>query len=164
MAIALPEIPGQKFLSFLVDCANTARAIRDGSGDLRFVEINALQNNHGYLRASLVEMQQQAQINATLTLDYLRSRAPDGPVNLAGWGTAAANLDTAMTAWGGAVLATARSLSATQLIGIQSRQLRGQTVQTIEASDAIPAAAGGDVLRASSQLAAVITVLEALGA
>jgi hypothetical protein len=162
MAIALPEFNGQQFLRALVEMHEKATAIRDQTGDLTYRLINDIQRADVQMRVGIAGLTVDAQAVPAKVLSYLTDRGLDattlGQVN-----TKVTALNTALAAWRTLLGQTVFALSGSDLIEIRETNVQGETLREVSQKNAIPGTAAAS-LRSSSQLAAVITALEALGA
>lgn len=160
MPIAIPEIAGQRFLLAIADFAKKARLVRDQSGDLTYALINDMQTAMAEIEASLPDLQAAAQAQPLITRNYIADRG--GPATLTAVQQGVTALQTAITPWQTRVRDTAQALTGTDLIEVKANNYRGVTLRRIAAKDAIPGSSA-TLLRASPELAEVITALEALG-
>jgi hypothetical protein len=162
MAIALPEFNGQQFLRALVDMHEKAVVIRDQTGDLTYRLINDIQRADVQMRVAMNGLTNDAQAVPAKTLGYLTERGLNA-TTLAQANAKVQALETALGAWRQAIGTLMNSLSAQDLYVITSLDVQGETLREVQLRSAIPAASAAP-LRASTQLAAVITALEDLGA
>jgi len=162
MAIALPEFNGQRFLRAVVEMHEKAVAIRDQSGDLTYRLINDIQRADVEMRVGIAGLTTDAQAVPAKTLAYLTDRGVVA-TTLGEINTKVQALNTALTAWRQAIGTLMNSLSAQDLYVITSLNYQGETLREVQLRTAIPGASAAP-LRASQELADVITALEALGA
>jgi len=162
MAIALPEFNGQQFLRALVEMHEKAVAIRDQSGDLTYRLINDIQRADAQMRVGIAGLTADAQAVPAKTLAYLTDRGVDattlGQVN-----TKVQALNTALAAWRTLVRNTVLALTGSDLIELRETNMQSEILREVVQKNAIPGASAAS-LRSSTELAAVITALEALGA
>jgi hypothetical protein len=162
MAIALPEFNGQQFLRALVEMHEKAVTIRDQSGDLTYRMINDIQRADAQMRVGIAGLTVDAQAIPAKVLSYLTERGVDaatlGQVN-----TKVQALNTALAAWRRLVGQTVVGLSGRDLVELRETNTQGEILREVQQKNAIPGAAAAS-LRSSTELAAVITALEALGA
>jgi len=163
MAIALPEFNGQRFLRALIDMHEKAVTIRDQQGDLTYRLINEIQRADVEMRVGIAGLTSDAgQVSGAVILSYLTDRGVVA-TSLGDLNTKVGALNTALTAWRGAIGATLNGLSASDIYTLTSLNYQGETLREVSLRSAIPAASAAP-LRASQELADVITALEALGA
>lgn len=161
MAIALPEFNGQRFLRALADMHEKAVVVRDQAGDLTYRTINDIQRADVEMRVAVNGLTVDAQATPTKVLSYLTERGVLA-ANLGEVVTKVTALNTALAAWRGVLASSVTGLPATDLIEIRSTNVQGETLLEVQQKNAIPGAAAAS-LRSSTELAAVITALEALG-
>lgn len=163
MHIALPEFNGQRFLKALVAMHTAAVAIRDQTGDLTYRLINDIQRADADMRVGIAGLQADiaAGARAAGVQTYLNDRGVAG--NLSEIVTKVNALNTALGNWRTAVGQVVFALGGRDLIELRQTDVSGQTLQELAQKNAIPAASAPS-LRASTELAAVITALEALEA
>lgn len=162
MAIALPEFNGQRFLRALVSMKENAVAIRDQSGDLTYRRINEIQRSLADMQLGIDGLIEDRQAVPAKTFAYLTDRGVTA-TNFQDLNAKTQALATALQAWRQAVRQTVVNLSGSDLIEVRATNYQGQTLREIVQKNAIPGTTAAP-LRASQELADVITALEDLGA
>jgi hypothetical protein len=162
MAIALPEVSSLQFLRELKEFGVIARLVRDEGGDLAYTRINGLQHHEHAVRVAFANIMEDVGAGFTdVIVRYLNDRGVPGTAGQIN--TNVQTLGTAMTAWETSVMSVVNALSSDDLVWIRSNTNRGEVLKTIHQKDFIPSAQASG-LKASAELAALITALEALGA
>ena len=137
------------------------RHIRDTKGDLTFRALDTVQD--ALFRSKVTTYSALVEGAKAPAAAEAFMAGVGGPASLADYQAAVVNIETKASAWNGTLSAALAELTGPELIDLVSRDVDGVKTRHIEMASFISAAKAGP-LRASSELAALITAFEDVGA
>jgi len=145
----------------ILRAADEARAIRDGSGDLRWSSIVNLIRTLGQLEANYEVAKVEGQKQLTAAQAYIAELG--GPATLAQFNTLMSNVSTRKQNMLNGFDTILGNLSGNDFYVQKTLNLGGHSITLMEQQDFIPTTTS-NTIRASALIANLITDLEALGA
>jgi len=161
--MALSKFPSafNAVTDLLLSAANQARAIRDGSGDLRWSTIQNMVRTLGQLESAYEYAKIEAQKQLTAAQAYVSDMG--GPATLAEFNTAMTDVISAKDVLLTGLDTLLGNMTGTDFYSQKSLNVGGYNVTLLESNDFVPTAQTATI-RGSAGLVSLITELEALGA
>ena len=145
----------------LVLVANVARGLRDGTGPVRWSEIERLMHHAGGMLAAYDAAKAEAQKQLSAAQAYIADMG--GPATLAEFNTAMVEVETRVDAFASAVETFIGTKTSDEFAQVVNLNVGGRNARILQRRDIMPDATATQ-LRGTAVLANLITALEAVGA
>jgi len=161
--MALSKFPAaaNDVIDNLVTTADLLRTIRDGSGSIPIQNFDTLQRYFIVLDVNFEKAKTEAVKQQTAAETYISNMG--GPATLAAFQQAYNAIDSDITAWNNFFSAELATANATDYVSLQTLSFGGGSGPMIVRGSVIPSTQSANI-RASSELANLISSFEALGA
>lgn len=150
-----------KCVRAVISVTEAMRKVRDGSGDLPWRDLHAIQSGLEAAKRTTYEVLGEAAKAPTASESYMVS--VNGPATIAAFQAQAVTLEFAAADWNVFLSAQLANLTGPELISLVLVDVNNIQTKKIAYVDFIPAAKA-QTLRSSAELAALIAGFEAVGA